>query len=156
MTKLTFLIAFLVFATFACSKPDNSEEDIIPSNLTLNASVSTDSSGTVLFTASATNAVAYTFDFGNGSTEVTATGIVTYHYISSGIYTVKVTAQSSTAKKISESIVINIAVAKGLVWSDDFDSPGAPNSSKWGYDLGAGGWGNRAGSGPLLPVAGQG
>lgn len=142
MTKLTFLFVFIVFAALACTKPDNSGGDIIPSNLTLNATVSSDSSGSVLFTAAATDAVAYTFDFGNGSTEVTATGIVTYHYIASGIYTVKVTAQSSTAKKISESIVINVAVAQGLVWSDDFDSPGPPNSSKWGYDLGAGGWGN--------------
>ncbi|MCL4126171.1 UNVERIFIED_CONTAM: hypothetical protein GTU68_055224 [Idotea baltica] len=29
-----------------------------------------------------------------------------------------------------------------LVWSDEFDTDGAPDSSKWGYDLGAGGWGN--------------
>jgi beta-glucanase (GH16 family) len=29
-----------------------------------------------------------------------------------------------------------------LVWSDEFDTPGAPNSNKWGYDIGASGWGN--------------
>lgn len=29
-----------------------------------------------------------------------------------------------------------------LVFSDEFNTDGAPNSSKWGYDLGAGGWGN--------------
>lgn len=29
-----------------------------------------------------------------------------------------------------------------LVWADEFDVPGAPNSTNWGYDLGAGGWGN--------------
>jgi len=29
-----------------------------------------------------------------------------------------------------------------LVWSDEFNVDGAPDSSKWGYDLGAGGWGN--------------
>ncbi|MEC3906251.1 family 16 glycosylhydrolase [Tamlana sp. 2201CG12-4] len=29
-----------------------------------------------------------------------------------------------------------------LVWSDEFDTDGAPNASNWGYDLGAGGWGN--------------
>lgn len=29
-----------------------------------------------------------------------------------------------------------------LVWSDEFDTDGAPNSSNWTYDLGAGGWGN--------------
>jgi len=32
---------------------------------------------------------------------------------------------------------------KQLVWSDEFDQPGAPDSAKWGYDLGgANGWGN--------------
>jgi beta-glucanase (GH16 family) len=29
-----------------------------------------------------------------------------------------------------------------LVWSDEFEGTGAPNSAYWGYDLGAGGWGN--------------
>src|SRR6185369_1263761 len=31
-----------------------------------------------------------------------------------------------------------------LVWSDEFDGPAgsAPSSSKWGYDIGGGGWGN--------------
>jgi beta-glucanase (GH16 family) len=29
-----------------------------------------------------------------------------------------------------------------LVFSDEFNTDGAPDSSKWGYDLGAGGWGN--------------
>jgi beta-glucanase (GH16 family) len=28
------------------------------------------------------------------------------------------------------------------VWSDEFDYTGAPNTVKWGYDLGGGGWGN--------------
>lgn len=29
-----------------------------------------------------------------------------------------------------------------LVWSDEFNTDGAPDPTKWGYDLGAGGWGN--------------
>jgi beta-glucanase (GH16 family) len=29
-----------------------------------------------------------------------------------------------------------------LVWSDEFNYTGLPDSSKWSYDLGAGGWGN--------------
>ncbi len=29
-----------------------------------------------------------------------------------------------------------------LVWSDEFDIDGAPNTANWGYDLGGGGWGN--------------
>ncbi|MEI6575335.1 MAG: family 16 glycosylhydrolase [Bacteroidota bacterium] len=29
-----------------------------------------------------------------------------------------------------------------LIWSDEFDGTGSPNSLNWGFDLGAGGWGN--------------
>jgi len=29
-----------------------------------------------------------------------------------------------------------------LTWSDEFDQPGAPDPSKWDYDIGGGGWGN--------------
>lgn len=29
-----------------------------------------------------------------------------------------------------------------LVWSDEFDYTGLPDSTKWSYDKGAGGWGN--------------
>jgi beta-glucanase (GH16 family) len=58
------------------------------------------------------------------------------------MYNVTVTAQSKGKQKISKSLLINVQVEEGLIWSDDFDSPGAPNSSKWGYDTGAGGWGN--------------
>lgn len=30
-----------------------------------------------------------------------------------------------------------------LIWSDEFDSDGAPDSKKWSYDLGGHGWGNK-------------
>lgn len=30
-----------------------------------------------------------------------------------------------------------------LVWSDEFNDTGSPNSAFWGYDLGASGWGNQ-------------
>ena len=29
-----------------------------------------------------------------------------------------------------------------LVWSDEFDQPGLPDGSRWGYDVGGHGWGN--------------
>ncbi|NOY37638.1 MAG: T9SS type A sorting domain-containing protein [Chlorobi bacterium] len=29
-----------------------------------------------------------------------------------------------------------------LVWSDEFSEPGLPDSTKWAYDIGGGGWGN--------------
>jgi len=27
-----------------------------------------------------------------------------------------------------------------LLWADEFDIPGAPDPTKWSYDLGGGGW----------------
>ena len=30
-----------------------------------------------------------------------------------------------------------------LVWSDEFDTPGLPDSGKWSYEVGGHGWGNR-------------
>lgn len=30
-----------------------------------------------------------------------------------------------------------------LVWADEFDRPGAPDPTKWSYDVGGHGWGNR-------------
>jgi len=29
-----------------------------------------------------------------------------------------------------------------LIWSDEFDTPGLPDPTKWSYDVGGGGWGN--------------
>lgn len=32
--------------------------------------------------------------------------------------------------------------SRKLVWADEFDKPGVPDSSRWGYDVGGKGWGN--------------
>ena len=37
---------------------------------------------------------------------------------------------------------LNAQTCEGVVWSDEFDSNGAPNPDNWVYDLGGGGWGN--------------
>ncbi len=142
MNKLSLITILLIFATLACKKSDNSEPDPGPTDLTLTATVSTDSSGGVSFIAHAVNAAFYTFDFGNSSTEVTKSGEVTFHYTTSGIYTVTVVAKSASGKSATKTIVINVTVVQGIVWADEFDSPGSPSSAKWGYDIGGGGWGN--------------
>lgn len=71
-----------------------------------------------------------------------ASGIVTYKYPSTGTYTVNVIAKSSTGNTISKTVQVTVTVAMSLVWSDEFNTAGAPDPAKWGYDLGAGGWGN--------------
>jgi beta-glucanase (GH16 family) len=73
---------------------------------------------------------------------VSTTGEISYKYSTTGIYTVTVVAKSASGKTISKTADVNVTVVLSLVWSDEFDVPGAPNANKWGYDLGAGGWGN--------------
>lgn len=142
MNKLTALLFLLIIAALSCKKTDSTEQDTTPANLTINPTVSTDSSGSVSFTSAATNAVMYTFDFGDGTTEVSVTGVVIHHYTASAVYTVTVVAKSASGKTASKSTVITVTVVQGLVWADEFDTPGPPSSLKWGYDTGAGGWGN--------------
>ncbi|MFY0672046.1 MAG: family 16 glycosylhydrolase [Bacteroidia bacterium] len=46
---------------------------------------------------------------------------------------------------LSISLLANNLFADGcerLVWADEFDYDGAPDSKKWGYDIGGDGWGN--------------
>tara|TARA_R110002050_G_scaffold135812_6_gene258854 strand:+ start:1550 stop:3178 length:1629 start_codon:yes stop_codon:yes gene_type:complete len=42
----------------------------------------------------------------------------------------------------SEEEEPDVVVDYELVWSDEFDTDGAPDAANWTYDLGAGGWGN--------------
>ncbi len=139
---ILFLIFFAATITSCKKKPVEAIVDVAPTNLTLSATVVTDNSGNVNFVAAATNAVNYEFDFGNGIYQNVANGIVTYKYLQSGTYLVNVTAKSSTNKSISKSISVTVNVQFNLVWSDEFNNTGAPDASKWSYDLGAGGWGN--------------
>jgi beta-glucanase (GH16 family) len=126
----------------ACGDKKPPPNDTAPTNVTLSAQVSNDNSGTVAFTATATNAVSFDFDFGNGIFATSATGSTTYRYPASGTYQVNVIAKSAGGLTASKSTTITVTVAQSLSWSDEFNTPGAPDPSKWGYDLGAGGWGN--------------
>ncbi len=142
MKQLSFIFLSAVLLCFSCGKDSPGTTNVAPTNLTVNAVVSTDNSGNVAFTASATNAVTYDYDYGNGIFQTVVSGVVTYRYPSSGVYTVNVIAKSSSGQTISKSRQVTVTVAQSLIWSEEFNTPGAPDPSKWGYDLGAGGWGN--------------
>ena len=144
MKRLIFLLSCITVFTYSCSKKKDtpSPGSIAPTNLTVNATVSTDNSGNVSFTASATNAVTYDYDYGNGIFQTVVSGVVTYRYTASGTYTVNVIAKSAGGQTISKSIQVTVTVTFSLIWSDEFNTAGSPDPSKWGYDIGAGGWGN--------------
>jgi beta-glucanase (GH16 family) len=141
--SIVYIFLFCIAGLVACKKkPVTEPVDVGPTNLTLTATVSTDNSGNVNFVAAATNAVVYEYDFGNGIYQNVANGVVTHKYLQSGTFIVNVIAKSTTNKTISKSISVTVAVQYNLVFSDEFNTAGAPDATKWGYDLGAGGWGN--------------
>ena len=141
---MKYILIMLVGLPFflSCGKNSATPTNTAPTNMTLNAVVSSDNSGNVSFTAAATNAVSYDYDYGNGIFQTVASGIVTYKYPASGTYTVNVIAKSSSGQTISKSTSVTVTVALSLVWSDEFDTPGSPDASKWTFDTGGGGWGN--------------
>lgn len=145
---LTYILMPLLALFSSCSKDGGSDGPgpgtAAPTNLTLTAVVNPDNSGNVAFTASATNATNYEYDFGNGIFQNVPSGIVTYRYPASGSYTVKVTAKNASTATINKTTTITVTVTQALLWSDEFNTPGAPDPAKWGYDIGtgSGGWGN--------------
>jgi beta-glucanase (GH16 family) len=145
MKIFTFILLPLLFAATSCSKKNSGPPaNPAPTDLTVQATVNTDSSGNVSFTASATNAVTYDYDFGNGIFQTVPSGTITYKYPTSGTYTVNVIAKSAGGQTISKSIQIAVALKSSLLWSDEFDTPDSPDVAKWTYDIGtgSGGWGN--------------
>lgn len=171
MNHLGRLLIFflLVFIGTSCGGGDDdpnidppiNPEVIVPSNLELSVTVvnadddniNGDGSGIIKCSASANDAVEYTFRFGTGTELTNATGEVEYQYTEKGTkeQTVYVLAYSSTGNSISKNQKVTVFVAGdnfvNLIWSDEFDTDGAPDSNKWNYDIGDGcpnlcGWGN--------------
>ena len=146
MKTVSLLITTITIFWFSsCSKSSTTDNtNVTPTNLTLVADVSTDNSGNVTFTANATNATNFEYDFGNGVFQNVPSGKITYKYPASGNYTVNVVAKSAGGQKVSKSINVTVTVATSLIWSDEFNTPGSPDAAKWGYDIGngGGGWGN--------------
>ena len=143
------LLAF-IFLLSSCSKGTVTQPaNLAPANLSVTAVPATDGSGMVVFTATADNAVTYAYEFGNGDIKNAATGSITYAYSLVGTYnyTVTVTAAGSTGLTATKSVAITVtkvAAPPTLLWSDEFNTDGAPDPTKWGYDIGTGsnGWGN--------------
>ena len=147
--KIFFLIG--LYLLVSCGKSDVGADNA-PTNLVLKTEIITDGSGTVVFTATADGAVSYDFEYGTGEFATVPSGIVTYKYTLGGTNTfpVTITAKSisglTTKKTFDVTVYVKIDVpGTGLLWSDEFNTDGAPDATKWGYDLGtgSGGWGNQ-------------
>uniref|UniRef100_A0A2B4RXX3 beta-glucosidase n=1 Tax=Stylophora pistillata TaxID=50429 RepID=A0A2B4RXX3_STYPI len=105
-----------------------------------------DGSGKISVNATATNAQKYTFSFSTGDVIENTTGRTDYTFKHSGKkdYTVSVIATSSTGH--SQIMRKKITIHKGyqLIWADEFNTDGKPDTTRWTYDIGTGsnGWGN--------------
>ena len=160
MRFLFVVITLLWPSIFISCSGDNSGDlpepnDIIPTNIVLTVDIvgsdannpNGDGSGVVQCHASATNAVKYGFKFGNSAERESLNGDISYTFTEEGTntYTIAVFAYSSTGNSISAFKTVSVFVVGGglqLIWSDEFDTNGSPDASKWTYDIGAGGWGN--------------
>lgn len=161
MRKIFYILIFLLNGFLSCSVGDNgvaeppNNEPILPSNLVLTVDIvgsdannpNGDGTGVIQCSATATNAVKYGFKFGNSAEQESINGTISHTFTIPGTnnYVVSVFAYSSTGNSISSFENITVYVNDGspqLVWSDEFDTNGAPDATKWTYDLGAGGWGN--------------
>jgi len=158
LVKLFNYVLFILFlcTTFiliSCSGDSGGGKNTgtTPSNLVVSAVVAGtsaqnpngDGSGTVNFNITATNATSYKIALGNGEIQEVTSGAFTYTYTASGTntYVVYLSAYNG-ANFVSTSVSITLYVAPTALWSEEFNVDGAPDSSKWGYDLGGGGWGN--------------
>ena len=159
-----YLIAtLLVIFLYDCSSggSDDSEpvppidNNVIPTNLTLTIDIvgldssnpNGNGSGMVNVQLSATNAVRFGVKFGNEDIIESSNGTFSKTFTQTGTinYLISAFAYSSTNNSISTFQSIAVFVDNGqlqLVWSDEFNVEGAPNTSKWTYDIGSGGWGN--------------
>ena len=146
MTKYIRGIIVLSLFLAACGKsksPATPGNSTPPTNLTVTATAATDSSGNVTITAKATNAVTYDIDLGNDTIKTVPSGSLVYKYSESGTYSINVVAKSASGQTISGVANVTVGVKLHLVWSDEFNTDGAPDPSKWSYNLGNNnGWGN--------------
>ncbi len=128
---------------FSFGKGTNLRNDDFPIGITLKANL-VDNCGNVSFTATATNAICYAYNFGNGSFQTVSTGLFTYKYHASGEYIIAVTATTLGGRTLSKSIRLKVTITPSLVWADEFEKDGLPDTTKWHYDIGTGdnGWGN--------------
>lgn len=133
--------------------PTPEPNKITPSNLTLdvtivgadNSNPYGDGSGEISLSFSAENAGSYSVEFGNDDVQQTTETSLTYTYTGSGTKTYKIDVSAYNGDQfISTSRSITIYISPKLIFSEEFDYTGAPDNSKWTYDIGrgSGGWGN--------------
>ena len=148
--KNTFFLVLTVilFSFLSCSNDNEVDVPNTPTGLSISAvkvgadgnNPNGDGSGLVNFTITATNATSYKVLINDETIELTQ-NTFSYTFTQGGTndYSVIVSAYNSEGFiSTTYSITVYVFRELQLVWSDEFDTNGAPNSSKWGYNTGTG------------------
>lgn len=164
MMRSRILILLLLIVVILSRCDNDSQPDLLtPSNLTLEATVSTDGSGLVTFIARADNAVRYDYYFGEivGTAAFSSVdGSAKHTYLTSNTYKVTVVAFSNDNLFVNKELDVTVDVNEApisnegftspltypsmtLVWQDEFSGTDL-NSDNWTHEVGngSGGWGN--------------
>ncbi len=149
-----FLCLIFALGALSCSSSDPNEDDNTKlSDLTVEVEVvgsstsnpNGDGSGKINVSFSAKNANSYKVNFGNGDVLETTSNNLTYTYTVSGTNTYQIFVSAYKGSEfISKGESVTIFVTPSMIFSEEFNYSGAPNSSRWTYDIGRGdgGWGN--------------
>ena len=156
---LAFVSALIISG--CSSSSDDVEEELLPENLSVSVTPSTQVPGLVGITFNADNTNFFTIDYGVGlGFEEINTQSTTFQYTESGDYTITVRAHKTEDMFIEESEQVTVTVSSSgpisdegystplsysgytLVWNDEFD--GTQLSADWTHEIGTGnnGWGN--------------
>ena len=160
--ETTYFLSLCIFLITACSSssddsdgPTDPVDELVPTDLVLTIDIegkddsnpNGNGSGHINITASAANAVKYEFQIDGGAEQISTTGTLEHTFTTTGTnnYLITVVAYSETNRTATTFKTVTVLVASDgpqLIFSDEFDVDGAPDSSKWNYDIGSGGWGN--------------
>jgi len=112
MKKITIIfVSILALGTIACQEEEPTLDTIIvPSNLAVSTTVSTDGSGIVAFTAAAENAITYTYKFSDGETIVAPDGKATKRFTVVGLNTYNYSVIAYGAGGVSSSALYTVEV----------------------------------------------
>ena len=152
------LVCIPLFQSCGGSGGDDDSPVIKPSNLSVEAVIqgksdsnpNGDGTGVVNLNFSASNATSYVVNMGDDSDNITLSSTTlsyTYSTFGTKTYSIYVSAYNGN-QFISTSITITVWVDSGssepgLVWSEEFNYTGSPNSSIWNFETGNNnGWGN--------------
>ncbi len=147
LSRINLVIVLNCFLFISCSG-SNSDEPVAtiktPENLKVTAAIvgasaqnpNGDGTGVVNFTLSAANAATYKIALGNGETKEVTNGSFSYTYTASGTNTYVLYVSAYNAGKfVSTSISITVLVESKLIWSDEFNTDGAPDPTKWTFQI---------------------